>query len=73
MPRVGAQGAMAEKKDIQARLRRTHRRAVAERARARDDRAPQPGVRPLVWGPELECDHDTDEFGYMADLCNGPW
>jgi len=27
----------------------------------------------LVWGPELECDRDTDEFGYMADLCNGPW
>jgi hypothetical protein len=26
-----------------------------------------------VWGPELECDHDTDEFGYMADLCNGLW
>ena len=27
----------------------------------------------MVWGPELECDDDTDRFGYNADLCNGPW
>ena len=27
----------------------------------------------LVWGPELECDHNTDEFGYVADLCNRLW
>ena len=27
----------------------------------------------LVWGPELECDRDSDKFGYMADLCNRLW
>ena len=27
----------------------------------------------LVWGPELECNDDTDAFRYVADLCNGPW
>ena len=27
----------------------------------------------LVWGPELECDDNTDTFGYVADLCNRPW
>ena len=27
----------------------------------------------LVWGPELECDHNSDEFRCMADLCNGLW
>ena len=36
-------------------------------------RSPECDHTKLVWGPELECDHDTDEFGYMADLCNGPW
>ena len=36
-------------------------------------RSPECDHTKLVWGPELECDHDTDEFGYMADLCIGPW
>ena len=36
-------------------------------------RSPECNHTKLVWGPELECDHNTDEFGYMVDLCNGLW
>ena len=32
-----------------------------------------PDPSKMVWGPELECDDDTDRFGYNADLCNGLW
>ena len=35
--------------------------------------SPECNLTKLVWGPELKCDHNMDEFGYMVDLCNRPW